>query len=53
MKILVCNDDGDFSKGILQLASSMSEIGRLTVVAPDDERSATGHAITLHKPLRY
>ena len=52
MKILVCNDDGIFSKGILQLASSMSEIGETTVVAPDDERSATGHAITLHKPLR-
>ena len=52
MRILVCNDDGIYSNGILQLASSMSRIGETTVVAPDEERSATGHAITLHKPLR-
>ena len=52
MRILVCNDDGIYSKGIQQLASSMITIGETTVVAPDEERSATGHAITLHKPLR-
>lgn len=52
MKILVCNDDGVFSDGIIQLAYSMSQTGKVIVAAPDEERSATGHAITLHKPLR-
>ncbi|SFP92267.1 5'/3'-nucleotidase SurE [Caldicoprobacter faecalis] len=52
MRILVCNDDGISSKGIIQLAQSMSRIGEVVVAAPDEERSATGHAITLHKPLR-
>lgn len=52
MKILVCNDDGIFADGILQLASSLSRLGEVVVVAPDSERSATGHAITLHHPLR-
>ncbi len=52
MRILVTNDDGIFSKGIIQLAKSMSRIGQVVVAAPDEERSAIGHAITLHKPLR-
>jgi len=52
MKILVCNDDGIFADGILQLASSLSCLGEVVVVAPDSERSATGHAITLHHPIR-
>lgn len=52
MRILVCNDDGISSKGIIELAKSMSRIGEVVVAAPDEERSAIGHAITLHKPLR-
>lgn len=52
MKILVCNDDGIFADGILQLASSLSCLGEVVVVAPDSERSATGHAITIHHPIR-
>ncbi|MGI6706850.1 MAG: 5'/3'-nucleotidase SurE [Clostridia bacterium] len=52
MRILVCNDDGIYSEGILTLARSLSKIGEVTVVAPDAERSATGHAITMHDPLR-
>jgi len=52
MKILVCNDDGIFADGILQLASSLSQLGEVVVVAPDSERSATGHAITIHHPIR-
>jgi len=52
MRILVSNDDGISSKGIIQLARSMSRIGEVVIAAPDEERSAIGHAITLHKPLR-
>jgi len=52
MKILVCNDDGIFADGIYHLAASLSRLGEVFVVAPDSEKSATGHAITLHHPLR-
>ena len=52
LKILVCNDDGVHSKGIHVLADALREIGEVYVVAPDRERSAAGHALTLHKPLR-
>jgi len=52
MRFLISNDDGIHSEGIIQLASSISELGEVTVVAPDIERSATGHAITMHYPLR-
>jgi len=52
MKILVCNDDGIWAKGISELAKAMQTMGEITVVAPDVERSATGHAITMHDPLR-
>lgn len=52
MKFLVTNDDGIHAKGLLQLATSLSSLGEVTVVAPDNERSATGHAITMHFPLR-
>jgi len=51
-KILISNDDGIFSPGIRALWDAMSEIGDLFVVAPDTERSAVGHAITLTDPLR-
>ena len=52
MKILVSNDDGVHSPGLHQLAERLSEAGEVTVVAPDRERSAAGHSLTLHKPLR-
>lgn len=52
LKILLSNDDGIYSDGIRQLAVSLSEIGQVFVVAPDREQSATGHAITMHQPLR-
>jgi 5'-nucleotidase len=51
-KILVTNDDGIFAPGIFALYQSMLEIGDVYVVAPDSERSAVGHAITLSDPLR-
>ena len=51
-RILVTNDDGVFSEGIKLLAASLSEIAEVIVVAPDREQSATGHSLTLHRPLR-
>jgi len=53
MKILVSNDDGIFALGLRTLATTLAEAGyEVTVVAPDRERSATGHGLTLHRPLR-
>jgi 5'-nucleotidase len=50
--ILVTNDDGIYSPGLKALAGALEEMGEVYVVAPDRERSAAGHALTLHKPLR-
>ncbi|MBM4123706.1 MAG: 5'/3'-nucleotidase SurE [Nitrospira sp.] len=52
MDILVTNDDGIDSPGIHALAASLRRLGDVWVVAPDRERTAVGHALTLHKPLR-
>lgn len=53
MNILVSNDDGIFALGIRALANALAEAGHtVTVVCPDRERSATGHGLTLHRPLR-
>jgi 5'-nucleotidase len=49
---LVTNDDGVSADGIHALADSISRIGEVVVVAPDRERSAAGHSLTLHHPLR-
>ncbi len=51
-RILIANDDGFHAQGIGALADAMQAIGDVWVVAPDRERSATSHAISLHKPLR-
>ncbi len=51
-RILVTNDDGVFSQGIKLLAESLREVAEVFVVAPDREQSATGHSLTLHRPLR-
>ncbi len=50
--ILVTNDDGIFAPGIYALWEAMREIGEVTVVAPDTEKSAVGHAITITDPIR-
>ena len=50
--ILISNDDGIFAPGIYALWESMSEIGQTTVVAPNTEKSAVGHAITIYDPIR-
>ncbi|NVN92322.1 MAG: 5'/3'-nucleotidase SurE [Desulfuromonadales bacterium] len=52
MHIMVTNDDGIHAPGILALASALRVLGEVTVVAPDRERSAVGHALTLNSPLR-
>lgn len=52
MLILVTNDDGVRSLGLRSLALSLSELGQVVVVAPDRNRSAVGHALTLEHPLR-
>jgi 5'-nucleotidase len=54
LKILICNDDGIHAEGIRVLAEWLARKpeNEVYVVAPDQERSATGHSLTLHKPLR-
>ncbi len=53
MKILVTNDDGIHAPGIIELAHALDECGHeVIVVAPEMERSASSHSITLHTPLR-
>jgi 5'-nucleotidase len=52
MKILLTNDDGIDAPGIKALAVALENIGDITLIAPDRERSAIGHALTLHHPLR-
>jgi 5'/3'-nucleotidase len=49
--ILVTNDDGVYSPGIQVLAKRLREIDKVVIVAPDRERSAAGHSMTLHRPL--
>lgn len=51
--ILICNDDGIFSKGIHALAEVAAEFGEVAIVAPDRQQSAVGHSITILNPLRY
>jgi len=52
MNILITNDDGIHAEGLFALKLALDEIGKVFVVAPDRPRSACGHSITLHKPLR-
>lgn len=51
MRILVANDDGIYSPGILALAQVAAEFGDVRIVAPDVEQSSMGHAITASRPL--
>ena len=50
--ILVTNDDGVQSLGLLALKQELERLGRVMVLAPAENRSAIGHAITMHRPLR-
>lgn len=50
--ILITNDDGIQADGLAQLAESLAPLGDTVIVAPDQERSAASHALTLHRSLR-
>jgi 5'/3'-nucleotidase len=50
--ILVTNDDGVHSPGLSALHKAMEQLGDAFIVAPDRERSAAGHSLTLHRPLK-
>jgi len=51
-RIIVTNDDGVHSDGIRALADALAPLGEVTIVAPVQEASAIGHALTLRRPLR-
>lgn len=51
-RILVTNDDGVHAEGIRALADALAPLGQVTIVAPVQEASAIGHALTLRRPLR-
>ena len=53
MRILVSNDDGIYSPGIVSLAKVASHFGDVRIVAPDVEQSSMSHAITSSRPLRF
>lgn len=50
--ILVTNDDGVNAPGLTALAQAMRRLGKVTVLAPDHNWSASGHVKTMHRPLR-
>ena len=52
MKILLSNDDGVDASGILALKQAVEEFGEVYVVAPSNQQSGIGHALTLYEPLR-
>lgn len=52
MRFLISNDDGIRATGIAVLERAMQDLGAIDVVAPDRERSASGHSLTLEHPLR-
>jgi 5'-nucleotidase len=53
MRILISNDDGIYSPGIIALAQAAARFGDVRIVAPDVEQSSMGHAITHGRPLTY
>lgn len=52
MHILVTNDDGVNAPGLLALAQAMQPLGKVTILAPNQNWTAGGHVKTLHRPLR-
>jgi 5'-nucleotidase len=50
--ILITNDDGVTAPGLLALSKEMRKLGKITVLAPDKNWSASGHVKTMHRPLR-
>ena len=52
MHILLANDDGYFSAGLAALRTQLEELGKVTVVAPNRNRSGASNSLTLDRPLR-
>lgn len=52
VRILLSNDDGIRATGLAALERALEGLGHIDVVAPDRERSASGHSLTLTQPLR-
>ncbi len=52
MIILLSNDDGVYAQGLLALRDALEDLATVYIVAPDREKSAVSHAVTLHRPLR-
>lgn len=52
MRILLSNDDGVHAPGLKILQKELKKLGDVWVVAPLEEKSTTGHSLTIHKPLR-
>ena len=50
-KILITNDDGIYADGIVRLARAAVKFGEVWVIAPDGQRSAMSHYITLHSHI--
>ena len=50
MKILLTNDDGIYASGILALYETLKKTAEVWIVAPENEQSAVGHAITISDP---
>jgi 5'-nucleotidase len=51
VNILVSNDDGYFAPGITLLAEALRQVGEVTVVAPERDRSGASNSLTLDRPL--
>ncbi len=51
--VLICNDDGIQAPGLRALAAAMRGIGRVSIVAPHQERSATSNSLTLRQPIFF
>ncbi len=52
MRLLLSNDDGHRAPGLRCLAEALEQVGQVTVVAPDRDRSGASNSLTLHKPVR-
>ncbi len=52
MRILLSNDDGVHAVGLRAMYTALKKLGKVWVVAPLEEKSTTGHSLTIHKPLR-
>lgn len=53
MRVLIANDDGIYSPGILALAEAASQFGDVRIVAPNIEQTSMGHAITHTRPVSF